>query len=256
MIWSAEDDFVCKNFLNKAALKLTNQNIVSVDGYALRFDEKKLKLINDYYYWHHLRNLFSLGNMRGVSFEERISNMGDMFTGQPVHSVCRKDAFFEAWSLASNKPLKQLKWTDKIVTFGLLTEGEIAYLPILAHLRSNGSDLKTEKFHPKILEKSFNEIFQSKEALDTLVIYLIKKFNFEENKAQLLVDSYLININRYYFNNDYDNKNLNFSSKLLRYLMIKFLVPSKIFNFGFFPENYKSTKNEIDEILTIIKKNR
>ena len=256
VVWSAEDDFVCKRFLNKAALKLTNQNIVAVDGYALKFSEKKLKLINDYYFWHHLRNLFSLGNMRGASIEERISNMGDMFTGQPVHSVCRKDAFFEAWTLASKKPLKQLKWSDKIVTFGLLINGEIAYFPVLAHFRSIGLDLKSEKFHPKIFKKSFNQIFESKEALEILVNYLIKKFNFEENKAQMLVDSYLNNITRYYLNNQYDYKNSNFFSKFFKKLIIKFLIPSKIFNFGFFPENYILTRNEINEIFSIIKKNK
>ncbi len=104
------------------------------------------------------------------------------------------------------------------------------------------------------MKKSFNEIFQSKEALDALVMFLIKKFNFEENKAKLLVDSYLNNISRYYLNNDYKNSSL--ISKIFKKLTIKFLIPSRVFNFGFFPENYASTKNEINKILSIIKKNK
>jgi hypothetical protein len=255
VVWSAEDDFVSKRFLKNATLKLTNKNIVAVDGYALRFDEKTLKISQDYYDWHHLRNLFSYGNMNGLTFEERISNMGDMFTGQPVHSVCRKDAFYEAWELASNKSLNQIKWLDKVVTLSLLTKGEIAYIPTLAHLRSNGERLLTKKFHPNIFTKSFSDIHSSKLAIMTLAQYVSKKCNISEDSGNLSVNFYLSNIDRYYRNQQVKKKRRhNILFKILKKIILKNTLLKVFFDFGFFPTDYLSIQNEVKTILSFLDK--
>jgi len=257
VIWCAEDDFVSKRFLNSATLKLTNKNIVAVDGYAVRFDEQTLKISHYYYKWHHLRNLFSFGNMRGVSFEERVSNMGDMFTGLPVHSVCRKKAFYESWSLASHKSLNQIKWLDKIVTLSLLSRGEIAYLPTLAHLRSNGERLLTKKFHGSTFTKVFSEIYSSKLAIETLIQYIAKKCSISDKKSQLAVNFYLSNIDRFYLNQKMKEKDkLNVLTRILNKIISKNTIINNFFDFGFFPTDYASIQKDMDEIISSIRQSK
>ena len=254
VVWSPEDDFVSKRFLNYATLKLSNKNIVAVDGHAIRFDEKTLKLSNNYYKWHHLRNLFSFGDMRGISFEERVSNMGDMFTGQPVHSVCRTDAFYDAWSVASLDVLQQIKWLDKIITLVLLTKGEIVYLPTLAHLRSNGERLLTKKFHKGYFSKKFSDLNSSTKAINTLNKYIAKQCCISDERAQLALNLYFKNINRFYFNQKILKKQkLNLFTKIIIKMISKFKIINVPLDFGFFPTDYASIQRDIDEIISSIK---